>query len=214
MVISSYPAVYRDGRGEETTTLYREGPGFHMTVRGVEFRSAYDICMLETELAPTDSQLSAFTIDADGGLKACVLAFSMPILVVVNSTDIEGILSLRLDYGEVTAVRGSLRAKLTFDTYLFESTGDDDWTETALQEIQSLLLSGTYIKCCFTCAFSDYNPAGGPLACFRDNKTAYSKIGRSKPEIFGIWNTLTEAVHETYLCPEFAHRVPGTGWRG
>ena len=53
----------------------------------------------------------------------------------------------------------------------------------------------------------------GGLACFRDNKTAYLGV-QSKADLFRIWGTMTEFVRETYVCPEFARRQPGAGYRG
>jgi hypothetical protein len=73
------------------------------------------------------------------------------------------------------------------------------------------------MKCCFNCAFSDYSPAGsgifGDMLCFRDNKEEYFKV-KDKWDLFRIWETMTEHVQETYLCPEFEKRIPGTGYRG
>jgi hypothetical protein len=77
--------------------------------------------------------------------------------------------------------------------------------------------AGTYLKTCINCAFSDYSPSGhglfGGLACFRDNKTGYRAV-RTKRDLFGIWITMTGFVQETFLCPEFERRSPGTGYRG
>ena len=53
----------------------------------------------------------------------------------------------------------------------------------------------------------------GGLACFRDNKSGYRAV-RSEGDSFRIWATVTEFVQETYLCPEFERRLPGTGYRG
>lgn|SRR5579875_150910 len=73
------------------------------------------------------------------------------------------------------------------------------------------------ILICFTCAFSDYSPVGhglfGSLACFRGNKSSYLQV-QSKRDLFAIWNTMTEFIQETYCCPAFERRKPGTGYRG
>jgi hypothetical protein len=52
----------------------------------------------------------------------------------------------------------------------------------------------------------------GGLTCFRDNKTGYRAVN-SKSAMFQAWGTMTEYVQETYLCPEFEKRTPGTGYR-
>ncbi len=78
------------------------------------------------------------------------------------------------------------------------------------------------MKACINCAFSDYSPYGhglfGNLICFRANKTGY--LARSsnedfcKDDYFDVMETVSEMVRETYLCPEFEKRAPGTGYRG
>jgi hypothetical protein len=62
-----------------------------------------------------------------------------------------------------------------------------------------------------------YSPYGhglfGGLACFRGNKAGYRAV-TGKDDLFAVWDTMTEFVQETHLCPEFERRVPGTGYRG
>jgi hypothetical protein len=84
-------------------------------------------------------------------------------------------------------------------------------------DVQNQLPSGTHLRACITCAYSDYSPVGhglfGGLACFRDNKSEYLAV-RSKADLFRIWSKMTGFVQETYLCPEFERRQPRTGYRG
>jgi hypothetical protein len=86
-----------------------------------------------------------------------------------------------------------------------------------LLDLQKQLPPDTYLKTCINCAFSDYSPAGhgcfGGLACFRDNKAGYAAVA-SKWDLFRIWNSMTEFVQETHVCPEFERRRPNTGYRG
>jgi hypothetical protein len=44
-------------------------------------------------------------------------------------------------------------------------------------------------------------------------KAEYLKV-RTKGEYMRVMNRYTERVQETYLCPEFERRKPGTGYRG
>ena len=59
----------------------------------------------------------------------------------------------------------------------------------------------------------DYSPQGYGLVgirCHRDAKAQYL-AARSKHDFWRVpW---TEEVPETYLCPEYTRRVPGTGYR-
>jgi hypothetical protein len=215
MVISSFPAIYRDRFGEEQITLYRDGPAFRMTIHGVALASSYDLCTFEPVIAPATPELSLFALNQSGELRAFILIFKMPMPVIADGVEREGNLAFHLEYDAAKINDGSLQLTLTFDSETLTTKVNDDWTESGLAKIQPLLPKNTYPKCCYTCAFSDYNPAGGPLACFRANKTTYLGMEtKSKPAIFKIWDTRTEDVHETYLCTEFEHRIPGTGWRG
>lgn len=89
--------------------------------------------------------------------------------------------------------------------------------ETALADIQRQLPADTDLKACISCALADYLPAGnglfGTLACFRDNQQAYLQA-HSKFDIFQIWDTVTEYVAETYLCPQYQQRGRHSGYRG
>lgn len=75
---------------------------------------------------------------------------------------------------------------------------------------------GKRLKICFSCSHSDYPPIGhglfGGMACFRNLKDEYSRV-KDKFDLFPILDR-AEAVQETYLRPEFAKRLPNTGYRG
>ena len=79
--------------------------------------------------------------------------------------------------------------------------------EDALADIQRQMPRDIVLKACISCAYSDYHPAGsglsGSLACFRDNKAAYLQVS-GKRELFQVWDTRTEFVRETHLCPHYA----------
>jgi len=49
------------------------------------------------------------------------------------------------------------------------------------------------------------------MRCHRGAKAQYLAV-KSKREYCGV--PVTEEVMETYLCPEYATRIPGTGYRG
>ena len=213
LATASYPAIYRDDYGEEAVILHRERAGFHTTVRGVDFDSSYDLCLLEAQLDADSSQLATFTLNATKELRAYTLTFQMPVFVVSDNVDSETVLDFCLQHGEATAISGSLRVTLIWNGLMLTSQGKTDWAEAELNQIQSQLPAGAYLKCCLNCAYSDYNPVGGPLACFRDNREAYSQV-KSKSDIFRIWHTLTEEVYEAHMCNTFRRRIPGTGYRG
>jgi hypothetical protein len=133
---------------------------------------------------------------------------------------VHGLLLAHLELGEPRANgsldRELLALRLSVDGRQYCSSGRSGWFEDELIDIQRQLPEGTFLKACITCAFSDYSPAGhglfGGLACFRDNKIGY-KLVKSKSDLFRIWDTKSEFVQETYVCPEFERRAPHAGYR-
>jgi hypothetical protein len=51
------------------------------------------------------------------------------------------------------------------------------------------------------------------MMCFKNLKNEYLKV-TSKDEFWSVHDRFDRLVQETYLCPEFSRRVPGTGYRG
>ena len=113
--------------------------------------------------------------------------------------------------------RVNLILELRLGGRAFRSCGRSGWFEDEMLDVQNQLLPGAHLRACITCAYSDYGPVGhglfGGLACFRDHKAEYRAV-RSKADLFRIWGTMTGFVQETYLCPQFERRQPGTGYRG
>ncbi len=73
------------------------------------------------------------------------------------------------------------------------------------------------MKACINCAFSDYSVYGhdifGNMDCFRHCKAAYLSV-KNKGDYMALRCPVVDRVQETYLCPEFERRTPGTGYRG
>jgi len=73
------------------------------------------------------------------------------------------------------------------------------------------------MKACINCLYSDYSPLGhglfGCMMCFRNLKAEYVKV-TTKDELWPIHDRYDRLVQETYLCPDFERRIPGTGYRG
>jgi hypothetical protein len=213
---------YQDAQGEEDTIMENDGKQLRMVVRGVEFVGS-DFDGLEPSLDPADPRLASFTLHARS-LCACHLAWVMPLPVVVGEELLEGQVQVDLELGQPRPEgnRGidqeTLRLCFSFGGASFWSKGTSGgFFEDELRDIQQALPEGAYLKACISCAFSDYSPYGnglfGCLACFRGNKAGYRQVN-GKHDLFAIWDTMTEFVQETSLCPEFEHRRPGAGYRG
>lgn len=213
-----YPAIYRDARGEEHTVIENDGTLLRMFVRGVPFMGGmFDD--FEPEAGGPREGLQVFSF-LYGFLSDCDIECDMPIAVVAETEVFQARLHLHLS--KLSPKKGEqfsteeLILRLDIGSTSFISESGHDSLEGALQDIQNALPRNIYLQCCFTCAFSDYNPAGngvfGCLACFRGNKAEYLKV-RGKHDLIHIWDSMTEFVQETALCPEYRRHVPGAGYR-
>jgi hypothetical protein len=145
----------------------------------------------------------------------------MPLAVIIGGVEEAAALSVHLELGVPTSRGGIdrevLRLELTCSAGTFVSAGRSGWFEHELLDLQGQLPTGSYLRACISCAFSDYSPYGSPmfggLACFRDNKAAYRAV-KTKGDLFSVWDTMTEFVQETYVCPEFERFIKETGYRG
>jgi hypothetical protein len=218
-VSASYEGTYADRFGVEPIIIHNDGRVLRTTIRGVSFRGR-EFDGLSPEERTPPGMLSSFTLQ-HGDLCSCVLECDIPVPVVTGAELAEGRLHVRLRLGE-PADNGGLDAEtlalsLTVGGDTFHGSGRSGWFEDELLELQAALPEGTHMKACINCAFSDYSPYGhglfGNMACFRDNREEYLSV-KTKADIFRVWDTLTEYVQETYLCPEFRRRRPGTGYRG
>lgn len=90
--------------------------------------------------------------------------------------------------------------------------------EDALIDISRQVAERYYLKCCFTCQYSDYSPYGcddfGTMMCFRCHKDECLKVN-SKDEFFEhLEGKEFESRQETYLCGEYEPRRKSEGYRG
>lgn len=221
-MFQEYPAVYRDTHGEEPTSITNDGRQLRMVVRGIEFMGT-DFDSLDPVGSPASEQLATFTFET-GSLCACTITCDIPVPVIMGREMLPGNLHMHLELGNPRpAPRGGIDREdlvlvLSVSRQTFTSRGQSrGFFEDELQDIQAALSEGMYIKACISCAFSDYHPVGhglfGGLACFRGNKETY-RAAKGKTEVMRLWDTMTEFVQETYLCPEFEKRQPAAGYRG
>lgn len=214
-----YPARYRDARGSEATTIENDAHVLRMVVRGAEF-TGRDFDTLEASPELHEDLRFGFTL-VQGCLADCVIEWEMPLTLTFQGGPAYGTLRARLDLGPEAPAGGlgyeQLHLALRWNNGVVASRGKTGWFEDELTDLEQLLPDGASLRCCFTCALSDYSPAGhglfGGLACFRDNKAQYLTV-HGKADIFRVWPTMTEFVQETFLCPEYSRRRPGAGYRG
>ena len=218
-VIETYPTLYIDQHGTEQTFLENNGKNLRVVIRGVEF-SGLALDGLEPKENLTDDELKSFTIQLNS-LCNCTFEYSVPIKIVAHENVLLGTLNVHLELGKPAANGGidneMLQLELDFADKKYISCGQHGWFEDEMLEIDAQLPKMTYMKCCFGCMFSDYNPSGsglfGSMACFRNAKEEYLQL-KDKFDLFRLWDQKAEIVQETFLCPEFEERKPGTGYRG
>jgi hypothetical protein len=223
-VTAVYPARYKDRFGEETTTILNDGETLTIVVRGIRFQGN-DFDAFEPQGVSDPAQLSSFTFLHES-LCFCVIEADIPVPVVIPSGKVDGLLTFELELGEPLPTgqmdRERLKLRLAMNQQTFCSQGKTGWFEDEMLDLQSQLPTGTLMKVCFNCAFSDYSPYGhglfGSMICFRANKTGYLTMASGedfdKDDYFNVMETVSERVQEIYLCPEFERRAPGTGYRG
>jgi len=214
-----YPTKYSDRRGVELAEMRNDGSTLSIRLRGVSFSGA-DFDALEPESDSPLDLLSQFTF-WNGVLCDCTLDCEIPVPVVFADETLPSTLRMHLELGAPGAANGGLDRELLslsidLKGQVYRSAGTDGFFEYELLSLQSTLPPSSYLKACISCAHSDYHPVGhglfGGMACFRQVKEEYAKV-KSKQDLFGVWGQ-SERVQETYLCPEFERRRPGTGYRG
>lgn len=216
--MAQYPMTYFDAHGFETATINNDGTTLGVSLRGVEF-VGHDFDSLEPkDCAP--EQLRGFTL-SQGCLCACRIDCRIPVPVQDRGHLRDGALLVELVLGDPASNGGldneQLRIVLEYDEQRFASPGTSGWFEDELLGIQTQLPAGVFIKACINCLYSDYSPYGhglfGGMMCFRNLKAEYLKV-TTKQEFWSVHGRQDRFVQETYLCPEFERRIPGTGYRG
>jgi hypothetical protein len=215
----SYPTKYQDKFGEETTTIHNDGKTLRMNLRGVEFVGRF-LDDWEPSNQIDIENATRFPLHHNE-LYSYSMKFEIPVPVTVKTQTISGTLRANLELGKPNAKGGvdyeKLQLQLAFNDKTYVSSENQGWFDDALNEIQTQLPEKSFIKCCHSCAYSDYSPAGyglfGGLACFRNCKQEYLAL-KGKMAYFTLVDKIAEFVQETHLCPEFQKRTPGTGYRG
>jgi hypothetical protein len=202
----------------DATTIANDSETLRMLLRGVEFVGRDFDSFEPTEASP--EQLLQFTLN-QGCLCSCRIDCRIPVLVHDRGKLIEGSLSVELVLGDPATSGGldreQLRIVLEYNGQKFAGPGTSGWFEDELLSIQTQLPEGVILKSCINCLYSDYSPYGhglfGSMMCFRNLKAEYLKV-TTKREFWSVHGQQDRFVQETYLCPEFERRIPGTGYRG
>jgi hypothetical protein len=216
-MLEQYLGWYSDSFGNEEVIIKNDGTTLTMLLRGVEFETNWiEDWEPKHKTVDTENVLLPLkpTVFSDSFvLENFVLDFLIPVLVVSPMTTINANLCVHFE----TNPSGSIWLDLDYASQQYRSKGRNFDFEEMLLAIQKDLPTSTYIKSCFNCAYSDYNPVGKPffggMMCFRTCKEKYlSKKGKNA--VFGCQDDFAGFVQETFCCPEFEKRKPNTGYRG
>ena len=213
-----YPTTYTDAFGSEPTTLVNDGETLRLSLQGVEFVGG-DFDSLEPNGAAPE-QLKRFTL-SQGYLCSCRIECRIPVPIHDHGDQVDGTLLVEVVLGDPAPNgrldREQLRIVLEYRGLRFAGPGTSGWFEDELLALQAQLPEGVYIKACINCLYSDYSPGGhgffGGMMCFRNLKAEYLKV-TTKLQFWSVHGRQDRLVQETYLCPEFERRIPGTGYRG
>ena len=107
---------------------------------------------------------------------------------------------------------------LLVEDELYSSSRKTLYFESALLDISRQMQEKYYLKCCFTCQYSEYSTYGnddfGNMLCYRRHKEACLKVN-SKDDYFEYLDDKDFDIYqETYLCEEYAERRQSSGYRG
>ena len=213
-----YPARLHLGDSSHDATIENDGSLLRLSVLDVSFTGPDFDCLVIEGRLPTHLQVPLYR---HKGPCSCTLTWEMPLTITSQGVDGQATLRCKLVLGHPDDRGGLDREELTLVLVVgdqeYASPGTSGWFEDELLSIERQLPCDTRMKACISCLFSDYNPVGhglfGDLACFRTAKEAYLQV-RNKSDIFEVWDQSTGYVQETFLCEEFAPRIPGTGYRG
>lgn len=213
----SFTAQYSDGFSEEDIVFCLSDDGSHLrvSIRNIEFVSD-SFANLRPVIPVEDKVMVQFHL-CDGVLHRLALRCEIPIEIVKQGETqvawLTGIVRVTARDEEFPD-DDYLKLSLSFNNQLMESGGDDSGFQWELEDIQKQLPAKVYLRCCFTCRYSDYNPfcgSGmmGELACFVNSPSTF-KDAADRGKGFAGWriNDTTRRfaythVQEWHLCHEF-----------
>lgn len=206
-----YEGTYQDEYGEEAIAIRSDGKDLWTTIRGVEFTSQnlYEFEELVPDSATAFSLKSYSATPEIRILTGYRMEVDIPVTVVTNLGEEEGIVHVTVT-GNDKDPQSEVRVRdMTFPNPIPDFEGLYEHLK---------MPAGWYLKACITCAYSDYNPVGndsfGGMLCFRNAKAAYRQVD-SKHALFDLMRPRQhESVQETWWCPDYEHRIPGSGYRG
>jgi hypothetical protein len=221
MQVLSFPGSYEDDLGVEPV-IWRIGPSdrygdtsdwfeIHTVVRGVPIWGM-DFPGLGPD-EPDAAGAERLSLGPADDLDNCRLRGDLPCAVVVNGQRRDSTVHFALDLRKREPVSRpeNLQLSTVVDGVTYEVT--DDWFEDGLRRLEDALPDGVQLAACVTCQYSGYALEGREVMGIRCHRGAKTQVlaARTKAEYRSV--PVNEEVPDTYLCPEYERRLPGTGYR-
>ncbi len=202
-----YKTTYKDKRGIETSEIHSNGSEMNISLRGINFQGD---CFetLEGKIDETQFDYIKYKNYASGDLTDCVFEVRMPIQLICNKQEIEGIIYAQINLG--TTKPYGVYLKLETKEHSISNTKYYGYFENALIALQNQLPTNIKIKTCLSCRYSHYHPVGngmfGGLHCFKNIKSIAQTI-QSKYTLMDTWEKAKKEqtifnVQETFDCSE------------
>jgi hypothetical protein len=211
------PTTYIDKFGIIETEIQNDGESLLMDIVGTRFISNH---FDDFEIEDKDHIPDRFTLNQYNELNDCQLYCKMPLLIIEDNRELQTILNIdiRLDNPNPKTKMHNSTVAFSIKTKDKEiKTKEYSVFELGLDIIKENLSPNYKLKCCYGCAFGDYNVAGqsffGSMMCFKNIKEKYLAV-KDKGQYIDIMFNSDRAIQETYLCEEFKEREKGTGYRG
>lgn len=206
--MKKYKATYEDKFGTENLEFQSNGSELKIELRGIEF-SGNCFEELEGKIDKEKFEYIEFEDDKEiGDLTNCKFNLDIPINIVKDENEIQKLLQTEVQVGESENYGITLKLESTINT--ISTSTKFGYFEDALIDIQNQLPKDEKIKCCLSCKFSHYHPAGngmyGHLFCFKKVKEKANQI-KSKDSLFDVWEIADKAnkvftIQETFVCEE------------
>ncbi len=217
--MNKYNVIYSDISGSQNAVMENDGITIRLFV-GNSIFSGRDFDSLELSQDEILNGEPKYTLN-DGVLCGCTLQFGIDVKLVVDGICTNSVVNVMLILGTPVGNGGiseeSIQLSLSHAGKTYTGKGKSGWFEGELEEIQSQLPNGVYIRSCINCMYSDYSPYGhglfGSMMCFKNIKDEYVKV-TTKDGFWSVHDRYDRLVQETYVCDDFIRRTKGVGYRG
>ena len=170
-------------------------------------------------------------------LQRYALDIEIPVKAVrkLDSYEIQGMIHISFEYKEHDMEKYQVRTycndvqvylddenvydfTLYVDGVNYSSTKKTLDFESNLYDICKQMAQDYYMKCCFTCQYSDYSPYGNDkydcMLCYCRYKEEYLKVNNKGDYFKYLEDKDCDVRQETYLCKEYDLRNKCSGYRG